>query len=130
MSSMMGAWRSLGQDASVLKQKVKPGTAKRTLLFAVPYVGLLAWFLLVVIVDATIGIVNPLIYRKIINNGILKGNSELIIHLAVIVAMSVISGITGNAGRFSMIGWLNSTHMWSASHKLPPFPITKSRLPR
>lgn len=87
MSSMIGAWRSLGQDASVLKQKVKPGTAKRTLLFAVPYLGLLAWFLLVVIVDASIGIVNPLIYRQIINNGILKGNSELIIHLAVIVAV-------------------------------------------
>src|SRR5215469_1481358 len=87
MSSMIGAWRSLGQDASVLKQKVKPGTAKRTLLFAVPYAGLLAWFLLVVIVDASIGIVNPLIYREIINNGILKGNSELIIHLAVIVAV-------------------------------------------
>ena len=87
MSSMIGAWRSLGQDASVLKQKVKPGTAKRTLLFAVPYAGLLAWFLLVVIVDASIGIVNPLIYREIINNGILKGNSQLIIHLAVIVAI-------------------------------------------
>lgn len=87
MSSMIGAWRSLGRDASVLKQKVKPGTAKRTLLFAVPYLGLLAWFLLVVIVDASIGIVNPLIYRQIINNGILKGNSELIIHLAVIVAV-------------------------------------------
>ena len=87
MSSMMGVWRSLGQDASVLKQKVKPGTAKRTLLFAVPYTRLLALFLLVVIVDATIGIVNPLIYRQIINNGILKGNGALIIHLAVIVAM-------------------------------------------
>ena len=96
MSSMIGAWRSLGQDASVLKQKVKPGTAKRTLLFAVPYLGLLAWFLLVVIVDASIGIVNPLIYRQIINNGILKGNSELIIHLAVIVAvLGIFDGALG-----------------------------------
>jgi ATP-binding cassette, subfamily B, bacterial len=31
MAGMMGAWRSFGQDSSVLKQKVKPGTAKRTL---------------------------------------------------------------------------------------------------
>jgi ATP-binding cassette, subfamily B, bacterial len=96
MSSMMGVWRSLGQDASVLKQKVKPGTAKRALLFAVPYLGLLALFLLVVIVDATIGIVNPLIYRQIINNGILRGNSALIIHLAVIVAvLGVFDGALG-----------------------------------
>jgi ATP-binding cassette, subfamily B, bacterial len=87
MSSMIGAWRSFGQDSSVLKQKVKRGTTKRTLRFAAPYAGLLVLFLLVVVVDATIGIVNPLIYRQIINNGILKGNSGLIIHLAVIVAI-------------------------------------------
>lgn len=87
MSSMVGVWRTLGQDASVLKQKVKPGTAKRTLVFAAPYAGLLTVFLLVVIVDATIGIVNPLIYRQIINQGILKGNSTLIIHLALVVAV-------------------------------------------
>ena len=86
MSSVMGAWRSFGKDASVLKQKVKPGTAKRTILFAVPYAGLLSLFLLVVIVDAGIGVINPLIYRSIINNGILKGNAALIIHLAIIVA--------------------------------------------
>src|SRR6185437_3568044 len=87
MSSMIGAWRSFGQDSSVLKQKVKRGTTKRMLHFATPYAGLLVLFLLVVVVDATIGIVNPLIYRQIINNGILKGNSGLIIHLAVIVAI-------------------------------------------
>jgi len=98
MSSMMGAWRSLGQDSSVLKQKVKPGTAKRTLRFAVPYARLLALFLVVVVVDATIGIVNPLIFRQIINNGILKGNSTLIIHLACVVAvLGLFDGALGMA---------------------------------
>jgi len=96
MSSMMGVWRSLGQDASVLKQKIKPGTAKRTVLFALPYLGLLLLFLLVVIVDATIGIVNPLIYREIINNGILRGNTALIIQLAVVVAvLGIFDGALG-----------------------------------
>jgi len=62
----------------------------------VPYLGLLGWFLLVVIVDATIGIVNPLIYRQIINNGILKGNAELIIRLAAIVAvLGIFDGALG-----------------------------------
>jgi ATP-binding cassette subfamily B protein len=87
MGGMIGAWRSLGQDSSVIKQNVKPGTAKRTLLYAVPYSGLLALFLLVVVVDAAIGVVNPLIYRQIINKGILQGNSTLIIHLAIIAAL-------------------------------------------
>lgn len=72
MGSMIGALRSFGQDSSVVKQKVKRGTAKRTLSFATPYAWLLALFLLVVIVEAGIGIANPLIYREIINHGILK----------------------------------------------------------
>ena len=85
MGGMISAWRSMGQDPSVLKQKVKPGTAKRTLAFALPYSGLLAVFLLVVIVDASITIINPLLFRQIINNGILKGNAPLIIHIAIII---------------------------------------------
>lgn len=84
---MIGSMRSFGQDASVVKQKVKPGTAKRMLRFAAPYAWFLALFLLVVILDAAIGIANPLIYRDIINNGILKGDARLIIQLAVLVGI-------------------------------------------
>ena len=98
MGGMIGVWRSLGQDSSVTKQKVKPGTAKRTLLYALPYSGLLALFLLVVIVDAGIGVVNPLIYRQIINKGILQANSPLIIRLAIIAAvLGLSSGALGMA---------------------------------
>ncbi len=96
MGSMIGALRSFGQDSSVLKQKVKPGTAKRTLSFAAPYAGFLSLFLAVVIVDAGIGIANPLIYREIINKGILKGNSQLIIQLALLVAvLGLLDGVLG-----------------------------------
>jgi len=96
MGSMIGALRSFGQDSSVLKQKVKPGTARRTLSFATPYVGLLALFLVIVIIDAGIGIANPLIYREIINNGILKGNAQLIIRLALLVAaLGLLDGVLG-----------------------------------
>ncbi|MGB6132675.1 MAG: ABC transporter ATP-binding protein [Acidobacteriaceae bacterium] len=98
MSGMIGAWRSFGQDASVLKQKVKPGTARRTLLFAAPYARQLAVFLVVVLVDATVGIANPLLYREIINKGILKGDAGLIIRLAVIVGLlGIFDGALGLA---------------------------------
>ncbi|MGE5321606.1 MAG: ABC transporter ATP-binding protein [Actinomycetota bacterium] len=98
MGSMIGALRSFGQDSSVIKQKVKPGTAKRTLSYAAPYAGLLTLFLAVVIIDAGIGIANPLIYREIINNGILKGNSQLIIQLAILVAvLGLLDGALGMA---------------------------------
>ena len=86
MNNPMGAFSFLGQDASVLKKKVKSGTARRTLAFAVPYSGLLALFLVIVILGAGISIASPLIYRRIINDGILKGNSALIIQWALLVA--------------------------------------------
>lgn len=101
MAHLMGAWRSFGRNASVLKQKVRRGTAKRTLLFAAPYGGLLAMFFFVVVVGATISIANPLIFREIINNGILKGNSALVIHLALIVAgLGLFDGVLGMTQTF------------------------------
>jgi ATP-binding cassette subfamily B protein len=87
MTGMIGTMRSFSKDASVLKQKVKPGTALRMLRFAVPYSALLAVYLIVVILDAGIGIANPLIYREIINNGILKANAGLVVKFAVLVGV-------------------------------------------
>lgn len=94
--SAFASLRSFGQDASVVKKTVKPGTVKRTLRFAAPYLGLLAIFLFVVIIDAAIGIANPLIYRAILNHGILKGNATLIIHLALLVGiLAIFDGALG-----------------------------------
>ncbi|HEY7387743.1 MAG TPA: ABC transporter ATP-binding protein [Bryobacteraceae bacterium] len=87
MSTNFAVWRSFGHDSSVTKQKVKPGTARRMLRFAAPYLRVLALFLLVVVADALIGVVNPLIYRRIINDGILKSNSTLIVYLAILVGL-------------------------------------------
>jgi ATP-binding cassette subfamily B protein len=98
MGNMMGALASFGQDSSVLKKRVKSGTAKRTIAFAALYAWLLALFLLVVIASASISIANPLIYRYIINDGILKGNAALIVRLAVLVAvLGLLDGVLGMA---------------------------------
>jgi ATP-binding cassette, subfamily B, bacterial len=85
-----GSLRSFGQDSRVVNQTIKPGTMRRTLQFAAPYVRLLSIFLIVVILDAVVGIANPLIYRAIINKGILKGNSGLVIQLALLVGFLAI----------------------------------------
>jgi ATP-binding cassette, subfamily B, bacterial len=77
----------LGMSASALERKVKPGTTRRALQYATPHMGLLLFFLVVVIVNAAIGIANPLIYREIINVGILTGNTPLIVKLALLVAV-------------------------------------------
>jgi ATP-binding cassette, subfamily B, bacterial len=77
----------LGMNPAALERKVKPGTTRRALQYAAPHLGLLLFFLAVVIVNATIGIANPLIYREIINVGILTGNTPLIVKLALLVAV-------------------------------------------
>jgi ATP-binding cassette subfamily B protein len=78
--------RSLRQDRAVLAHRVKKGTARRMLTFAVPYKKILAVFIPVVILDAAVGAVTPLILRGIINNGILKHNASLVIWLSALVA--------------------------------------------
>src|SRR5271169_4192672 len=85
-----GAWasmRSLRQDRSLLQHRVRKGTARRMLTFAVPYKKIIAIFLPVVVLDAVIGAVNPLILRSLIDNGIYKHNETLVIGLAILVAV-------------------------------------------
>jgi ATP-binding cassette, subfamily B, bacterial len=86
--------RSMNRDQSVKQEKIKKGTYKRILTFAAPYKKFLTIFLMVIILDAIIGVVNPLIYKSIIDNGIIAKNTDLIIKLAVLVAVLAI----GDAG--------------------------------
>jgi ATP-binding cassette subfamily B protein len=77
---------SLVKDESVLKHKLPPGLVRRTIQFGRPYVGILSFFLFLVVLDAVAGVINPLIYRHLINHGILAGNEPLIIKLALLAA--------------------------------------------
>jgi len=87
---MRGGWAgqlsSFGKDSKVLQQKIKPGTTRRTLAVAAPHSAMLLLFLVVVIASASISIANPLIYREIINEGILKQNVPFIVRLALMIA--------------------------------------------
>ncbi len=85
-----GGMRSLRQDRDVLQHRVRKGTARRMLTFAVPYKKILAIFLPVVILDAVIGAINPLILRSLIDNGILKSDEKLVIGLSILVAVLAI----------------------------------------
>jgi len=82
-----GGMRSMRQDRSVLEHRVKKGTARRMLTFAVPYRTILAVFIPVVVLDAVIAAVNPLILRALIDNGILKKDADLVVWLAILVAV-------------------------------------------
>jgi len=68
------------------QQKIKWSTVRRTLGLAAPHGGKLLLFLIVVVVDSSIGIAYPLVYRAIINEGILKHDVALILRLASLIA--------------------------------------------
>ncbi len=78
--------RSFMKDRSATEQKLPPGTVGRIMRFAAPYRRMLGVFLGVIVVDALIGVWNPLIYRQIIDGGIARHDSHLIIVLAVLLA--------------------------------------------
>src|ERR1700759_674679 len=104
-AGMRGSARSLRQDASVLEQSIKPGTTARILRFAAPYGGMLALFLAVVGLDAGIGVVNPLLYRDLINNGIMRGDVRLVVNLALLAGLLYVI----DAGLGLAQSWLAAT---------------------
>lgn len=79
--------RSFSKDNSVKNQKIAVGTLKRILKFASPYKKLLSLFLIVIVLDAVISAVNPLIFKQIINSGIIARNTSLVIRLALLIAV-------------------------------------------
>jgi ATP-binding cassette subfamily B protein len=85
-SPMWGVMRSMRRDQSVTHVKVARGTGRRILRFAAPYKRILGFFLVLVVIDAVIGAANPLLFRQIINQGILGHDTGLIVTLALIVA--------------------------------------------
>ncbi|GAA0593248.1 ABC transporter ATP-binding protein [Kribbella sandramycini] len=85
--------RSLLKDSSVRHHKLSTGTLRRIAGFAVPYRGYLAVFLLLVMFDAAIGAATPLLYRAIIDRGIVGKNTGLVVWLALVVALlAIVSG--------------------------------------
>jgi ATP-binding cassette subfamily B protein len=86
-----GVMRSMRRDDSVTQQRVTKGTARRMVQFARPYRRILAWFLVLVVIDAVIGVVNPLLFRSIIDSGIPHHNRGLIIGLAAVAAALAIA---------------------------------------
>ncbi|MDQ1487157.1 MAG: ATP-binding cassette, subfamily bacterial [Actinomycetota bacterium] len=89
MGQGMGNWhalRSFTQDSSVTKKKLAPGTVKRIVAFAAPYRRPITILLILLVIDAALGAVTPLLYREIINNGIGQHRPHLVIAVSLVVA--------------------------------------------
>ena len=84
---MWMSFRTLTQDQSVKDQKLKPGTVKRIARYALPYKRSLIFFLVTVIIDAMLVVSTPLLLRRLVDEGVVPGNSSLVTRLALLVGL-------------------------------------------
>ena len=105
MHTGMGpAWRNLRTDRSVARQKLAGETVRRVIGFAKPHRRLIGIFVALVVVDASLVVVTPLLIKKIVDDGILKGDSGLVTVLALgIAAVAIV-----NAGLALVQGYFSS----------------------
>jgi ATP-binding cassette subfamily B protein len=85
----MSSWhamRSYTRDPSITSQRLKPGSVRRIISYARPYRGSLALFLAATVVDAVLIVAVPLLLKVIIDDGILKKDTALVVGLAGLTA--------------------------------------------
>jgi ATP-binding cassette subfamily B protein len=107
--SQMQIWetyRSLTRDGSVKKRGIKNGTINRVLGYATPLKMEITLLIVVVVIDAFLVVAQPLLFKRIIDQGISAGNKNVVITTAVLVGVLAIF----SAG-LSIIGRLYSSRI-------------------
>ena len=94
----MGDVKSLrpGLDPTISPKKLPRGTVRRVLTYARPYRVLLTIFLIATALDAMLTVVNPLLARNLVNDGILTRDGGIVVGLAsVMVAVALFDCLLG-----------------------------------
>jgi ATP-binding cassette, subfamily B, bacterial len=97
----MMAARGFRMDPSVTKQKLKPGTIRRVAGYARPYRLQLSIYLIATAIDAVITVVNPLLLRELIDNGIIGKDQGVILVVALtVVGVTLFDAFLGVVNRY------------------------------
>jgi ATP-binding cassette subfamily B protein len=100
----MAMARSFRRDPGVTDRKLAPGTWRRVLGYAAAYRGRIGAFLALVVFDASLVVVTPLLFRRLVDDGVVKGDRGLVVELALLVAgLAVLDAVAGTVQR-----WLSS----------------------
>jgi ATP-binding cassette, subfamily B, bacterial len=92
---------SFRRDSSVTEKRLPPGTVRRIARFAAPYKRQLLWFLLLIVVDAVVGVANPWIVKIIISDGIQKHRGGYVVALAGLMAgLALVAAAVNLANRW------------------------------
>lgn len=95
------AYRAMTRDRSVGDRQITRALVRRVLGYARPYRLLVAAFLITVVVDAGLSVAQPLLLRRIVDEGISKNNSTVVTVTALIIAfLAIIAAASGLVGRY------------------------------
>src|SRR5947199_7737093 len=84
---MMRTMRSMGRrDASVTERDLPPGTWRRVLRFARPYRAELAVFLAIIVADAVISVITPVLAGRVVNEITGHGAVHVVVDIALVIA--------------------------------------------
>ena len=74
------------QDSSVLQRQLPPGTWRRVFRSARPYRMQLVIFLVVVVLDALIGVITPVLAGRVVNEITAHGEVRVVVQIAFVIA--------------------------------------------
>lgn len=101
MSGMGATWRNLRTDRSVVDNKLDRGTVRRVIGFARPHRSLIAGFLVLTVVDACLVVVTPLLVQRLVDDGVLRGDTTLVAWLAAAMAgTALVAGVLAVAAGY------------------------------
>ena len=87
---MWETYRSLTRDGSVKKRGIKNGTVNRVLGYAKPLKKDISFLIFIVVIDAFLVIAQPLLFKRIVDDGIAAGNRSVVIYTAIMVGFLAI----------------------------------------
>lgn len=79
------ALRTLSSDQSVKNAQLKPGTLRRIARYAIPYKRQFTFFFLALIADSLLTVATPLLLKRLVDEGVIPKNAQLVTQLSLIV---------------------------------------------
>ncbi len=79
--------RSMSSDRDVLKRQLQKGLLRRILSYARPYRGVVVMLLITLVLASLLTVAQPLLFRRIIDDGVSVGDSTVVTVTALVIAL-------------------------------------------
>ncbi len=99
--SRLTAWRSYSRDRGVLNETLPRDLWRRVLRYGRPFRPLVVLFLITLVIGSLLTVAQPLLFRRIVDDGITPGNASIVSFTAIAVGVvAIIDAGIGLYGRY------------------------------